>query len=334
MHSSFTILISSSTPDSWPDVVWQDAKDKGARACLDYCKPIPSWLRKWRKIHFSNPTNRRFWLPMKTIWDWTNALQLEDLDPNKRNYIIFQTGIKFSAHYIKKLKKERNACIVLYMPDNIRTMGVANNKAEFDRYCQHFQIDQTYSFDRRDCEEFGMEFFDFYSKLSMEENIGKRRCEKLRVLYVGSCRSKERLEILHRLYDKLQGQAECTFYLNGVYKTDMTQNGIIYNHPLTYLQVVELVQKNDVIIEIMNGEQTGNTLRLKEAVCYNKLLLTNNHAVKNSPYYNTRYMQIFNDVDDIDLTKFETRAEYNYRGEFSPVLLLERIKERDNLKGL
>lgn len=331
MSSTFTILISSSTTDSWPDIVWQDAKDKGARVCLDYCKHIPAWLQKMRKAHFSNTANRRIWLPMKTIWDWTNALQLNDLDPNNRNYIIFQTGIKFSAHYIKRLKEERNACIVLYMPDNIRTIGIANDKKEFDRFCRHYHIDQAYSFDKKDCEEFGMEFFDYYSVLPLKENTVSARGEKYKVLYVGSCRSKERLDILHRLYDHLSVQADCTFYLNGVDKADMTKSGIIYNHPLTYKEVVDMVQQNDVIVEIMNGCQTGNTLRLKEAVCYNKLLLSNNHTITDSPYYNPRYMQVFDKEDEIDLSKFSNEVDYHYQGEYSPRLLMERIKEKDNI---
>lgn len=333
INTSFEILISEAKPDSWPDIVWQDAKDKGARAFLDYCKPIPAWLQKMRKTHFSNTANRRFWLPMKNIWDWTNALQLDDLDPNKRNYIIFQTGIKFSAHYIKRLKEERNACIVLYMPDNIRTIGIANDKNEYDRFCRHYRIDQAYSFDKKDCEEFGMEFFDYYSVLPLKANAESTSSEKYKVLYVGSCRSKERLEILHRLYDHLSAQADCTFYLNGVEEADIARSGITYNHPLTYKEVIELVQQNDVIVEIMNGCQTGNTLRLKEAVCYNKLLLTNNQTITDSPYYNPQYMQVFNNVDEIDLSKFSDVVDYHYKGEYSPRLLLERIKERDNINS-
>lgn len=334
MQSTFTILVSSSTPDSWPDIVWKDAKDEGARVFLDYCKPIPAWLWKWRRVHFSNPTNRRFWLPMKTIWDWTNTLQLNDLDPNKRNYIIFQTGIKFSAHFIKRLKEERNACIVLYMPDNISTMGIGDNKAEFDRYCRHYHIDQVYSFDKKDCEKFGIEFFDFYSKLPNVDSSNVSKSEKLKILYVGSCRSKERIDILHRLYDHLSVQADCTFYLNGVDEADMVRNGIIYNHPLTYREVIGLVQQNDVIVEIMNGCQTGNTLRLKEAVCYNKLLLTNNHTITDSPCYNPQYMQIFDNIDNIDLYKFVSNPEYCYSGEFSTKKLLNLIIENDKIHKL
>lgn len=328
MKPSFTIIVNEARPDSWPDIVWRDARNAGAHVLLDSCKPLPSFLRKMRLIHFSNVANRKMWLPLKCAWDFSNTLRLSDLDPAKRNYVIFQTGIKFSAHYIERLKRERNACIVLYMPDNVRTMNMAQTREEFERFREHYHIDQVYSFDKKDCEEFGMEFFDFYSMLP--DKVTSSKDDKLKVLYVGGCRSFQRLNVLHELFDKLKDKAECTFYLNGVAPELATRRGIVYNHPLTYAQVVDMVRQNDVIVEIMNGTQAGNTLRLKEAVCYNKLLLTNNKTVVDSPYYDKRYMQVFDSVDDIDLSTFQTPVDYQYQGEFSPLNLMKRIVERDN----
>lgn len=331
MKPSFTIIVNEARPDSWPDIVWRDARNAGAHVLLNSCTSLPSILRKIRKVYFSNVANRKMWLPLKCAWDFSNTLRLSDLDPAKRNYVIFQTGIKFSAHYIERLKRERNACVVLYMPDNIRTMNMAQTREEFDRFCEHYHIDQVYSFDKNDCEEFGAEFFDFYSMLpGNEQNEPSSKEDKLKVLYVGGCRSFQRLNILHELFDKLKDKADCTFYLNGVTPELATRRGIVYNHPLTYAQVVDLVRQHDVIVEIMNGTQAGNTLRLKEAVCYNKLLLTNNNTVVDSPYYDKQYMQVFNHVDDINLSAFQTPVDYHYQGEFSPLNLMKRIVERDN----
>lgn len=331
MNTTFIIIVNEATPNSWPDIVWRDAFTAGARVLLDSCYSINPFLRKLRRIHFANPLNSILWLPMKRIWDCTNTLRLSDLDPSKRNYIIFQTGIKFSAHYIERLKRERNACIVLYMPDNIRTMKIAQNKDEFIRFCRHYHVDQVYSFDKKDCEEFGAEFFDFYSMLPTKVTQKKLEDGKPKILYVGGCRSRERLNTLHALYDRLKEQAHCTFYLNGVDSVDANRDGIIYNHPLSYAEVVELVQQHDVIVEIMNGNQAGNTLRLKEAVCYNKCLLTNNPFIKDSPYYHPDFMQIFNKVDDIALSRFSMNVDYEYNGEFSPRKLMERIAKKDKI---
>lgn len=331
MESTFTIIVNDAQPNSWPDIVWREASLSGARVLLESSMPLPSILKKIRRVHFANPANHKFWLPLKCLWDGTNTLRFKDLDPSKRNYIIFQTGIKFSAHYIERLKRERNACIVLYMPDNIRTMKIAQNKKDFLRFCRHYHVDQVYSFDKKDCEEFGAEFFDFYSMLPAKVTQKKLEDGKPKILYVGGCRSKERLNTLHALYDRLKKQAHCTFYLNGVDSVDANRDGIIYNHPLSYAEVVELVQQHDVIVEIMNGNQAGNTLRLKEAVCYNKCLLTNNPFVQESPYYDPDFMQIFKKVDDIDLSKFEYEVNYHYKGEFSPLKLMNIIVNTDNL---
>lgn len=328
--SSFTIIINEARTDSWPDIVWRDARDVGANVLLDSSKPLPSFLRKLRQIHFSNIANRKVWLPLKRAWDFSNTLRILDLDPAKRNYVIFQTGIKFSAHYIERLKRERNTCIVLYMPDNVRTMNIAQTQEEFERFKEHYHIDQVYSFDKKDCEEFGMEFFDFYSMLPAKVKNKEGVDGKSKILYVGGCRSKERLKTLHALYDNLKDKAHCTFYLNGVKPTDATRKGIVYNHPLTYAEVVGLVQQHDIIVELMNGTQAGNTLRLKEAVCYNKCLLTNNLTVKDSPYYHADFMQVFRKVNDIDLSRFAMDVDYKYNGEFSPCKLMERIINKDN----
>lgn len=329
MQTTFTICVNDAQPNSWPDIVWRDASLSRARVLLESSMPLPSILKKIRRVHFANSANKHLWLPLKCLWDGTNTLRFKDLDPSKRNYIIFQTGIKFSAHYIERLKRERNACIVLYMPDNIRTMKIAQNKDEFLRYCRHYHVDQVYSFDKKDCEEFGAEFFDFYSMLPDKVTQKKLEDDKPRILYVGGCRSKERLNMLHALYDRLKKQAHCTFYLNGVDSVDANREGIIYNHPLSYAEVIELVQQHDVIVEIMNGNQAGNTLRLKEAVCYNKCLLTNNPLVKESPYYHPDFMQIFKKVDDIYLSRFSMNVDFKYNGEFSPCKLMERIVECD-----
>ena len=139
----------------------------------------------------------------------------------------------------------------------------------------------------------------------------------------------ERLKALHARYDKLRDIASCTFYINGVAKENATREGVIYNHPLSYADVVELVQQNDIIVEIINGIQTGNTLRLKEAVCYNKCLLSNNKNIISSPYYNPAYMQMFDSVDEININIFSKNVNYNYRGEFSPKLLMNIIVEED-----
>lgn len=65
-----------------------------------------------------------------------------------------------------------------------------------------------------------------------------------------------------------------------------------------------------------------------EAVCYNKKLLTNNSQTTEYPYYNSEYMKCFKKVEDIDiewLTDLKP-VNYNYKGDFSPIKLIDYLR--------
>lgn len=332
MQSNSFVVVNEANKGSWAKTVWGDI-DNGSNVFLQSDTLKYKWLKKLKKIHFSNKTNRKVWLPLKCLWDKAYSIKPAMLDPTKRNYIIFQTGIKFSPRYIQMLKRRYNACIVLYMPDTLRAIGLAVDAVSFKRFCKHYHVDQVYSFDHNDCEEFGLTFFDIYSsKANDEQSSTNKGC-----LYVGNCRSRGRLDTLHSLYKKLSEKLTCTFYINKVAEGDkLYPLGIVYNTPLSYDDVVGLVRQSDIVVEIMNEGQQGNTLRFKEAVCYNKRLLTNNPYVLKSKYYNPDFIQYFSSVEDIDtdwLTK-TVDVDYHYNGEYSPALLAKMIAVKAEADGI
>ena len=78
-------------------------------------------------------------------------------------------------------------------------------------------------------------------------------------------------------------------------------------------------------------KQYGPSLRYFEAVCYNKKLLTNNPCVVDLPYYDPRYIQVFNNPSDIDIDwlREDCTVDYGYKGDFSPNILIDRILYED-----
>lgn len=96
---------------------------------------------------------------------------------------------------------------------------------------------------------------------------------------------------------------------------------------IPYEKVLADVLNSDVILEVVQEGQRGPSLRYYEAVCYNKRLLTNNPDIKSFPYYDSRYMKIFKDADDIDLNwiKKKQKIDYRYRGDFSPLNMLDVV---------
>lgn len=328
IKSTFHLILPNSLPDSWGVAVWGDLEPY-ATIHLNNSTVKTPWLQKLKKIHFSNSANKKVWVPFKGIWNSTFPIKPSDLDPQKRNYIIFHSGVKFSPSYIRMLKRDYNVCIVYYLPDTLAGLSVAHNEEEWKRYKEYYQIDYVFSFDPEDCKRYGFEFFDIYSKRADAEASNV----VIDLFYIGSCRTKSRLELVQGIYDHIGNKAKCDFRMIGVAEEDMkSADGITYNQPLGYPDVINETLKSRCILEIMNPGQHGNTLRYKEAVCYGKKLLSNNPDILTSKYYNPKWMQYFEKPEDIDvdwLNNGET-PDYGYEGEYSPVRLLQMVLSKDN----
>lgn len=324
----FFIVINGANEDSWSAWVWNDVA-KRAQIYLDNNNLENSFLKKLKKWHFGNKLNKYFWIPFKQIWNRTLCIQMEQLNEKDSNYIIFQSTIKFSPSYIAQLKKRKNCKIVLYLPDTIGNLGIAKSRSAFQRYCSYYKIDKVFSFDKKDCELYDLEFFDIYSTKKMEEDT-KNASD---LFYVGSCRSQDRYKLLIRIFEKLKTTVDMNFYFVGVSDEQKKYSDCIkYNQFLKYEDVLKFTISSNCLLEIVNENQEGNTLRFKEAVCYNKKLLTNNKNVIKSKYYDPKFIHVFSDVNNIDTKwlKEKVDVDYSYCGDFSPLRLLDLIVSKCN----
>lgn len=99
---------------------------------------------------------------------------------------------------------------------------------------------------------------------------------------------------------------------------------------ISYPEVLERQLNAKCMLEIVQQGQTALTLRPYEAVIYNRKLLTNNRSILGFTYYDKRFMRYFEVPDDIDWdwVKEDIAVDYGYKGDFSPIYLLENIVER------
>lgn len=85
------------------------------------------------------------------------------------------------------------------------------------------------------------------------------------------------------------------------------------------------------LIEVMDQNNSGITLRTLEAISYNKKLLTNNKKINHFEFYDPKYIHIFSDVGKIDIDFFKKeKVEYNYHNEYSPINFVTFI-DRDRI---
>jgi hypothetical protein len=77
-----------------------------------------------------------------------------------------------------------------------------------------------------------------------------------------------------------------------------------YKPKIDYEKVIEKINNSKAILEVMQNNQTGLTLRTMESLNYSKKLITTNASIKNYNFYRKENIFIL-DVDDIkDLTIF------------------------------
>ncbi len=186
--------------------------------------------------------------------------------------------------------------------------------------------DNILTFDRQDAEKYGFSFagYHYYSKPIIP--IPEKSLYD--VYYVGSFKG-GRTRLINETFKHLSANGICCHYdilSDNLKKTEQTAVGInVFRKSLPYSEVLKQATASTCILEIIQENQHGPSLRYFEAVVFNKKLLTNNPYVVDFPYYNPEYIKVFKDIGDIDINwlKADITVDYHYAGDFSPLKLLE-----------
>ena len=273
------------------------------------------------KLYFR--INAKINLPFKGIWHRCFAVSKINIEQNE-NYIILGNGNfnYYDSKWLNKLKKKYNVHYIIYYIDPISGLMskyMENNIKELDS-------DYVFTFDYEDSKKINaIHTMNLYSKKNIEitDEVIKNS-----VYFVGM-NKKRRADIVHQIWKRLiKNNISCDFNLVGVDEQEQIDNRINYNNMKTYDDVLSDLQRYECILEVLQPGQTGVTLRYYEAVAYNKRLITNNKLVKELPFYNEEYMQVFDEVEDIDIDwiKKEVIVDYHYNNEFSPVNFLKEVE--------
>lgn len=222
----------------------------------------------------------------------------------------------------------RNLRLVLLLRDTVESNILRNPMFDIWRVKEEFDLvfsyDQTY-----DVKEYGLEYAPvFMSKLS---NLMRIQQTQYDICFIAL--AKDRLSVIHKLYKRMvEADVKPFFFLLGVKKKErLTNTNIVYSaQSMNRISCLENELKSNCILEILKGDAHSNTLRYWEAIIYNRKLLTNWKGIKESHYYNPKYIQYFDDVDNIDMNfiKQKCNVDYHYNNELSPTNLLNLIKQK------
>jgi hypothetical protein len=240
---------------------------------------------------------------------------IENIKHKTYDYILIIKPEGIPVEVIEKLKKlNPKAKVVIELWDSL-----ANNKAAVEKL-QHAH--KVFSFDKDDCKKYNLIFrplfyIDKYKNLSKKANNNQYD-----LLFIGTVHT-DRYKVLVNLKNKLEAAGlKVYFYMYIPYKAMYIGKKVLLRKfsgssikdfkfkPLSQDQIVDLVGKSRVVLDIQHPKQTGLTMRTIEMLGANKKLITTNESVKDYDFYNKANIQVVDrNISNLDLEFFNSKYE-------------------------
>ncbi len=231
----------------------------------------------------------------------------------------FLMKTKYMDYLTKKYRRSKK---VLFMQD------LVSRNRYFDIDCVRKSMDLILSYDKGDCQKYG---FIYHTTPLSIINTSSKDALFSDVYFCGVAKSSERVENILAVYKRCVNlDMKCLFYIvDAPLSARIEGEGLIYDQKISYEQNIINVKNTKCILEVMQNNATGPSLRLWESILYSKHLLTNNSSLAKSNYYNPEYMHIFNDGYFDLVYNFNTEVRYSSDiiSKISPINLLSFLNE-------
>lgn len=288
-----------------------------------------SVLKLLCKIQYSDRIGKYIHIPFEKI---LNYLLLRNISQYNEEivFLIFDRNILGSKYsFLQSIRKKYLKAKIVYIFTNIAKITGASERGYLDKLNDWYDV--VFAFDPEDAKKYGFS----YSPLIYDADPNYKREEKESkedlVFYVGQ--AKDRLTGLLSCFEKLkQLGIKTDFHIANVKEEDIKYSDeIIYNKFMPYAECVDSIQKATCLIDVIQGESTGLTIKTCEAVCYDKKLITTNKHVVEYPFYDPRYIRVVESPDDIDESFFTENKDVHYSEEgkayFSADSFLKRVED-------
>lgn len=184
--------------------------------------------------------------------------------------------------------------------------------------------DLVYSFDPQDCKKYCLiNHVIPYSDFPFPKEVSP----KYDIAFVGA--AKDRLnEILLIYFYLVKNNVKCYFRIIGVPKEKQIQaDGLFYSGIISYDENLKILNNCNCILDVIQGDSSGNTIRVGEAIILGKKLLTNNTNTPHNGVFDENNMRVFNKPEDIDIQFLLDRSSVSYdiKEKMYPIDLLHNI---------
>lgn len=232
------------------------------------------FVRKIHKAHFSDKINKSIEVPLKIELPfrkiWNPFYFRGQFSNNNPIAFVFCGRYAFWAKYglldylKRKYPRSKYVCFFQDIVKDHKRISIEEVKRLFDL---------VISYDLGDSDRYKLEYHPtIFSKIDVAKNDNIPSCD---VYFVGA--AKNRLNEIYNAYDILTAQGvKCDFYIINVpVHLQRICEGIHYITYMDYYTNLQHVQKCKGILEILQKGAVGASLRMKEALMFNKYFVTN-----------------------------------------------------------
>lgn len=291
---------------------------------------IPQIARPLYRMHFSNKLNSIVKLPFKSFWNRFYGLsRYEWKDEDDYWVVILNGAVKthLSMDYLKTVKTAHGNIKYALVFFDVYRPGDYQNGINFDVF------DMILSFDKADCSKYGFTFMPQGQVFSKPRNMQVSKGKKSDIFFAGM--GAGRVDILNETALRLEGQVDYKMHVVGVpkYKQEK-QTHIAYNRPISYEEELQYVFNTNTVLDVVKEGQSGITLRVCEALLFNKKILTNNESVRDMPFYNPIYIYIYKDASEIDVSFIKDNRPVDYgisEDYFSPKHIIGLLTDDESI---
>lgn len=200
----------------------------------------------------------------------------------------------YSFYILLMLFQRKKQNVYLWMWNKISTSRVEHIRLMISKL-----LGIVYSFDKNDCEKYGLRHNSqfYYCKKRETKYI------KYNSFFVG--KDKGRYNLLEKLSNYFD-DCNISYTINIFPDNDKQYNKkqLISSSFMSYQEVCDTISKSEIILDIVQDGQEGLTLRAMEAIFYDKKIVTNNINYRNYDFYDSEKVYIIQNEEFDGLDEF------------------------------
>lgn len=307
-------------PNEYNAICLRDAENmKDVKVLQVPLQDYPSFFRIFYRFYNSSRVQTFLRLPRKLFFPFI----FKNTFKNNKPFCFVFASTSYPLEYIEYLRSHYPGCKIVKIHRDL--VKIAHLNPNYSEENMNRIFDLRFTFDPGEAKNYNMVHFnEIESKVPIVIAPDYPLCD---VFFAGM--AKDRLPKLIEAYDKFTTFGlKCSFFITHVKKEDQIQRvGITYSDRfMPYMEMLYKSVNARFMFDINQSGAVGYTSRFLEAVMYNKRFITDNISVKDTKYYTTGNIFYYEKIEDIRKDFFDnSKADYGYKGEFSPINLILQI---------